>query len=581
MQAPSLEFQRTDSEGQIITGYYEFKTKPFDHQLEEWYISRDMIARAILWEQGTGKSKLTIDTACWLYLQGKIDAVLVVAPNGVHRNWVEDEIPEHVPTSLINTVRAFPYQSQRADTKWHSKALKQTLEHPGFAWLTISYEAFITKRGKDAVKNFLHKRRVLYVLDEAQGIKTPSAKRTMSIVRSGAFADHKRILTGTPISTGPFDLYSEIRFLQQNYWKHRDLSTFTEYKQHFGVFIKKRRLDPHLDPKTGKMEDYRYWDELVQYRRLDQLQEMIAPIVSRKTKDDVLDLPEKLYTKRYIELTPEQRKLYRKMEEECMVWLYSDEAQQETELFQLDQVCATCGGAKEILDQGYVYPCPDCFTPDSTDEGDILVVAPLAITRLLRLQQIICGYLPTEEEQPIHRLPGKNPRLEALMEVIEEAGHKVIVWARFVADIDLILEECAARGINAVRYDGQINDDQKAESKALFKGARPIYENGQMVGKEQIPEEEQARVFVGNPQAGATGLTLTEAKTVVYYSNSYKLIDRLQSEDRAHRIGQENQVLYVDLIARETVDERIVESLKNKFDIASQILGDKLKEWIQ
>ena len=126
-----------------------------------------------------------------------------------------------------------------------------------------------------------------------------------------------------------------------------------------------------------------------------------------------------------------------------------------------------------------------------------------------------------------------------------------------------------------------VNDEERAESKYLFKGERPVYdERRNFIGREAIPEEEQARVFVGNPSAGSTGLTLTEAKTVIYYSNSFKLIDRLQSEDRAHRIGQVNNVIYIDLIAEDTVDEKIVESLKSKHNIASEILGDKRGDWI-
>ena len=108
---------------------YLFKTTPFKHQLEEWERSREETARAIFWEQGTGKSKLIIDTACWLWSRGLIDAVLVVAPNGVHRNWVENEIPDHVPDEIAKDVAALHYQSPRADTKWHQKAMIRTLSN--------------------------------------------------------------------------------------------------------------------------------------------------------------------------------------------------------------------------------------------------------------------------------------------------------------------------------------------------------------------------------------------------------------------------------------------------------------------
>lgn len=569
---------------------YEFKTVPFNHQREEWERSREEEARAIFWEQGTGKSKLTIDTACWLWMRGLIDGVLVVAPNGVHRNWVEKEIPDHVPDGIMPKVRAFHYQSPKADTKWHKAAVKAVINHPGFAWLTISYEAFVTVAGKRALIDFFDKRKLLYVLDEGHYIKTPDAERTKSILRSAKYAPFRRVLTGTPIAQGPFDAYSQIKFLVEDYWKKAELTTFTEFKTHFGVFEKvwNPNVKRAFNPKTNRWEtcDGAKVDVLKGYRRLDELNALLQPVSSRVTKDDVLDLPPKLYSKRFFSMTPEQAKLYRQLRDEYIVWLEMGGIEKEAEA--LGEVarpdsCPSCGDRREIEVDGYVYPCPDCG--DRVDalgqDGTTPVIAALAITRLLRLQQITCGYLPTDdEEEPLYVIPGANRRLDLLCDLIEEQQHKVIVWARFQMDITLILAELKKRGIKAVRYDGLVNDDERAEAKALFQGERALYDRGQVVGREAIPPEEQAQVFVGNPAAGATGLTLTAAKTVIYYSNSFKLIDRLQSEDRAHRIGQANSVLYVDLVAEDSVDEKVVEALRNKFNVASQITGDRLKDWL-
>lgn len=570
--------------------YFQFKTDPFDHQLEEWTRSREEVARAIFWEQGTGKSKLTIDTACWLWAKGLIDGVLVVAPNGVHRNWVEQEIPEHLVDAAVPALSAFHYQGQRADTKWHQKAVRDIIKHPGFAWFTISYEAFMTARGKRALIEFFDKRKLLYVLDEAHNIKTPTAERTKSILRSAKYAPYRRILTGTPIAQGPFDAYSQIKFLDERYWDSYSLSTFTEFKTHFGIFKKvwNQNITKQFNEQTQRWERCNggYAKDVVGYRRLDQLQDMLLPISSRVTKDEVLDLPEKLFTKRYFTMTDEQSKLYRQMKDDFIVWLefgdFDAEAEQAIAEYEAQEACPTCHGQRELNFDGFIYQCPDCINEDSPlGDGTHPVVAALAITRLLRLQQITCGYLPTnDEEEPLYVIPGKNRRLEILCDLLEEAQHKVIVWARFQLDIMLILEELKKRGIKAVRYDGRVSDDERAEAKALFKGVRPVYHQGKLVDRVPVPEEEQAKVFVGNPAAGATGLTLTEAKTVIYYSNSFKLIDRLQSEDRAHRIGQDGNVLYVDLVAEDTVDEQIVEALRNKFNVASQITGDRLKEWL-
>ena len=192
------------------------------------------------------------------------------------------------------------------------------------------------------------------------------------------------------------------------------------------------------------------------------------------------------------------------------------------------------------------------------DSGDT-ITAPLALVQLLRLQQITCGFVPTDDGD-LEEFGGNNPRLDLLEEICDGLGHKAIIWGRFRRDIDLIMKRL---GKKAVRYDGSTSDDDRAAAKIAF----------------QDPESE-IQFFVGNPAAAGTGLTLHQARTVIYASNSFKLTDRLQSEDRAHRIGQEHPVAYIDLIAPDTVDEHIVRALRDKQDIAAILTGDGLKDWI-
>lgn len=569
---------------------YEFRVAPFPHQREEWEQHRETPGRLILWEQGTGKSKATIDQACWCFDRGLIDAVIVVAPNGVHRNWVEEEIPAHVPDRIMPSVRAMFFQSEKSGAKWHKEACLQVVRHPGFAWFTISYEAFVTTAGKQALIELFDKRRVFYVLDEAHYINNPDAARTKSILLSAKYAVMKRALTGTPISTGPFNLYSLVNFIDPTFWERQGLSTFVEFRNHFAVFKKKMDMNGwgfRVDPKDGVKKRMlgREYEELVEYRRLDELNRLIQPFSSRITKESAgLNLPPKRYRKEVFRMSEEQARLYNEMRREYMVWLGTPEAQAEGAA--QAAFCYSCNGSREVELDGYIYPCPECSTSEPTLPQDgMLVTAPMAMTRLLRLQQITCGYLPTEDdEEPLYTIPGRNARLELLTSLgvdrVRIAGKKVIVWARFRADIDLILGALASAGIRAVRYDGQVDDDGRAEAKALFKGERPIIERGVLTGRMKIPREEQADVFVGNPSAGATGLTLTVGKVTIYYSNSFKLIDRLQSEDRPHRIGQDEEVEYIDLIAEGTVDDRIVTNLREKHGVAVQILGDEAREWI-
>lgn len=482
-----------------------FRTKPFSHQLREFEEHARDPVRAIFWEQGTGKSKLIVDTAALLYLEEEIDGLLVVAPNGVHRNWTDTEVLAHLSPD-VEEVALVRYDASRAGTKGLQADLSDLLGFPGLAVLAMSYEGFVTERGKTWSKRFLTQRRALYVLDESARIKSPSAKRTKTILASARYANYRRILTGTPIANGPFDVYSPLQFLDPDFWRGRGWGRFAAFQGYFGVF------------KTGyNGRTQREYRELVEYRHLDRLREILAPVSSRVTKDEVLDLPEKLYSTHRFALPREQREVYDRMRDEFLVEIEGE---------------------------------------------DEVATAPLAIKRLLRLQQIVCGYLPLDDGETSVTID-PNARLALLREIALDTSHPTIVWARFRRDVDQIVEmieeERSLGGV--VRYDGAVDTDGRARAVAEFQSGR-------------------AQFFVANPAAGGEGLTLHAAQTVVYYSNSFKLTERLQSEDRAHRIGQRHPVHYIDLVAEDTIDERIVEVLRAKRTIASAITGDRLREWL-
>ena len=449
---------------------------------------------------GTGKTKLAIDTACWLYEQGEIDGLLVVAPNGVHRNWVDNELPKHAWVDYY----AHAFHSRKARTKAHTSAVEETITGHGLTVLTMGYEAFITDKGKAAAADFLKNRDVLMVLDESARIKTPSAKRTRSIVKAGKLAKYRRIMTGTPATNGPFDIFSQYLFLSPSFWMDHGFGNFTTFRSYFGVF------EDGWNSHTG-----REFKQLVRYRNLDKLHDMIDPLSSRVTKDQVLDLPPKLYSTREFDLSKEQSRLYEAFKSSSMEELL------------------------EALGDDFDLP-----------QG-------LAIVIMLRLQQITCGYLPNPEGE-LKMIDGPNPRLEELKEICEELDHPAIIWARFQKDIDLISKDLKGR---CVTYDGRTGPDERAEAIERF-------QNGDV------------QFFVANPAAAGEGLTLTAARTVVYYNNSFKLDHRLQSEDRAHRIGQEHPVHYIDLVARETLDDKILKTLVAKKSIADTITGDELKAWL-
>lgn len=524
-------------DGEVYIG----KTAPFGHQRRIFMDTRDLPGYALFWEQGTGKTKPIVDTVAYQYLLGNIDALLVVAPMGVHLNWVTDELPAHLPSRVSGVTKTHAWRSSASSTKWHDRALNELLNHPGLAVFTIPYESFTTDRAKKFIWSFLKKRKVFYVADESDGIRTPGAKRTISITASAKYAKYRRILNGTPVANEPWDVYSQMKFLDEDFWKPHELDGLPTFKSHFGKWQK-----VEADPSKGRTRSF---DLCVGYRRLDELNTILKTASDRVLKEDVLDLPPKLFSKARFDMSSEQQSHYESLKEEFMTWLGST------------NMCSGCGGTGLIgSGEDTSILCEECGGT-GTEKGG-LVAADLAITRLLRLQQVTCGYLPNElgSEEPFHVFK-ENPRLDRFMTGALNLPHGCIVWARFTKDINLIVEALTAAKRKVVRYDGQVSEVDRAIAKKKF-------------------QDGEAQFFVANPAAISTGITLIQAKTVIYYSNTFSLVKRLQSEDRAHRIGQTSSVHYVDMIANQTVDEGIVQALRDKMDVASQVTGDRLKAWL-
>ena len=494
------------------TTIYKHKSAPYDHQRKLFQRTRDMKHYGLFWEQGVGKTKPVIDTAAYLFERGEIDGLLVVAPPGVERNWMTDEIPAHMPDRVMQKSTIMLWKTGGSHSKWHTAEFDRLVKADGLAILLISYNAFMTRIGKLATWRFLRRRSCLYVLDESDDIKTPKAKRTRSVIASAKYAPYRRIMTGSPADK-PFDVYSQLRFLDQDIWRRRDMATFAAFKTHFAEWFTRAEAQALLGYDPG-------YDKLLRYKNLDELIVVIAEHTDRLLKDDVLDLPPKLFTKIWFDMTPKQKNLYNQLRDELEIEL----------------------------------------------ENGRVVDGNLAITRLLRLQQITCGYMVTDADEPVVLCDKTNPRLEATVAWLERLSHPAIVWARFRHDVDQLMD---ALGPRACRYDGKLSNDDCERSKLAFNAG-------------------EFQFFVGNPAKGARGLTLNAAKSVAYYSNTFKLTERLQSEDRPHRIGQDGVdhgehgfgVLYGDVLAVGTVDMKIVSALRGKYNIAAMLNRDKLRAWI-
>lgn len=549
------------------------KTTPFQHQRTSFDFSKELAIYAVWWEQGTGKSKLIIDTACHLYASGLITGLLIIAPNGVHGNFISQEMPVH----SWAIYQGFIYHSGRAGTKKAKARLAEMMERGPLRVLAMSYDAVCTKAGYEAAFEFLSKHVCKMVLDESTAIAEPTTKRSKALLPLGQMAKYRRVMSGTPVAEGPFKIFNQMRWLDPDYWKKHGLNNYFAFKQTFAIF------------KTQRASAGHQFQQLLQYRNLDYLQKLVAAHSTRVLKEDVLDLPPKLYSKIEFDLEEKQRKIYDDLVDSLVAEIDAGQMLEATtalvRLTRLQQITSgyvvvditppTAVGDIVILQcEGYsIHGEITELGEDGTGKivGRRLLPGQLGVEQSegdwcepLYLPEM-AGRMVRLVEADQHTLdlfakPGDNPRLRALLATLEPITHKVIIWARYRKDIDLII---GALGDAAVRYDGIVGTHDRE------------------IALDRFRNDPKIQYFVANPQTLSMGVTLTQAKTVIYYSNSFQLEKRLQSEDRAHRIGQDVSVNIIDIVASDTVDGHIVKTLRKKFDLAATVTGDRLREWVR
>ena len=474
---------------------YKFKTKPYAHQMTALKKSWNKENFAYFMEMGTGKTKVLIDNLAMLYDKGKVDGALIIAPKGVINTWYEQELPTHLPQHIENVTVLW----QPNINKKYEEKLKTIFEiETDLHILIMNVEALSTDKGVKYASKFLNSHKTLMAVDESTTIKNPSAKRTKNIIGLGKIAKYRRIMTGSPITKNPLDLYSQCEFLDP--W----LLDFTSYYAFRNRYAEMKTM--HAHGRSIQIVD--------KFKNLSELSETVKTFSDRVLKEDCLDLPDKIYMKRNIKLSPDQFKLYKQMKDQAIAMLNG-------------KVTSTI----------------------------------TVLTQLMRLHQITCGHFTADDgsTQAI-----ANNRVGELMDVLEEIEGKAIIWAHYQYDIVNIIK-------NVVKKYGE-------GSIVDYYGLTPQEERQPNIKKFQ--SDPRCRFMVGTPSTGGYGITLTAANTVIYYSNGYDLEKRLQSEDRAHRIGQKKPVTYVDLICDDTVDEKIVKALRKKINIASEVLGEEIKSWI-
>lgn len=486
---------------------YTPRRPPLEHQAKGLEFA-DREGYALLCEFGTGKSYILANTVGLLYRMGKIRGALVLAPKGMYNDWgVDDPNTSHwvqnLDPSVMEETRVYLWRGG------HSRKEQETLAFvsrwSGLGILVMNTEALSAGvRAKGVLTAFLKARGAcLMAIDESTFIRSPSAQRTKAVVKLGGEAAYRRILTGLPTPKSSLDLYTQFFFLD---WRILGAKSYFAYRARYAV------MKPMI---AGG----RTFQVVVGYQRTDELWSKIAPHSLRVRADDCLDLPERIYTRRAVELSGEQERIYRQMRDQCQV---------------------------EIEGQGFAS-------------------ATLVLTQIMRLHQICCGHL-TIETGVVVDVPTR--KIEQLLELAQEDGGKIVVWSHFVPSLQLITrrlgEEFGEHSV--VTYYGATADVDRAIAKERFAtdpDCRFFVANQQTGGR------------------GLNDLIVS--RHAVFYSNPPDLELRLNAEARTRRKGSEalhTSVVYTDLTVMGTVEERIVKALRERIDIAGVVVGDGWREWL-
>ena len=466
---------------------YIYKTKPFEHQREALKRGAESKNFAYFMEMGTGKTKVSIDNASYLFTQNKIKNVIVIAPNSVYLNW-KKEIETHCSVD-------YKIMAHKVDTMI-SPQFNDPLQ---LTWYLYNVEAMSHKSGLKKVKEVLTAAdETMMIIDEATTIKNRTAKRTKNIIELGKTVAYKRLLTGSPVTKSPLDLYSQVAFLDKSLLGH---SSFYTFRARYAVM---HEID--MGGRSVMLPKY--------YTNLEELEKNIKTFSYRCRKVECLDLPEKLYTQYYINLKDEHQQAYDRLKKNAWAVIQNEEVSYSNKL-----------------------------------------------TEILKLHQCVNGHVKTDDGKIIEF---DDPKLDQLMEVIEENEGKFIIWANYIYNIEKIIKILQDRygRDSVVSVYGAVDAEQRIRNVKRFEN------------------DDAVRFFVGNPSTGGYGLNLVSASYVIYYSNSYNLEVREQSEDRAHRIGQDKNVLVIDLIVKGTVDEMIISALKGKIKLSAKTLGEEAKKWL-
>lgn len=521
---------------------------PYEHQYKDFVRFRDNPAFALFWEMGTGKTKETIDIAVHKYKQKTIDKVLIIAPNTVHEQWINKEIPKHcvVPYSV------FTYYNKNTEKYLTAlfNFLEQSQDKSKLHFLAVHVEAFQYPKIETTIKRYAAGAKLLWVVDEGTRIKNIQSKTHKNIVNyANKYGGCRTLLTGTALAKNPLDVYGMTEFIRPGYlgmsytaFQCRHAVMMKQRVEYIkggvkreikipillneGLFWKVKREIKSILTESHSLEltylqvislatkyelaesDIKFIadsETFTRFKNLEPLKAQLSPIASMRRKVDCVQLPEKVYEEISFELNKEQKRVINQMKEYAVA-LYGDKeltiVQKQALQIRALQVC------------GGFFPYVKDVLPDDS-----------------------CKYA-------VEKMKERNAKLEYLKDDIEElGGESFIVWAVFTEELNMLCAEL--NKITSVGLlSGAVNMSTREEVVADF-----------LAGKLQG--------LVANPQVAGYGLNFQRAGYQYWYSRNYRTEARLQAEDRSHRIGIVRSPVYKDLVYNCAFEKKVLEDNKN------------------
>ncbi len=472
----------------------KFKTEPYEHQLEEYEKYWDDNARALLWQMRTGKSKAVIDSIARNFIEGKIDGVFIIAPNGVHDNWIRREFPKHCPIDW-NGIAWVSNVKKKHDEKFLN-IVKGIRSRRFLGVVAVNVESLLIKRVQQLAGSMVASSRIALIVDESHKFSNPSAKRTKRLLTMVHHFPWRRILSGTPTGNSPLKIFSQFEILKPS---ALGFQKYPQFERRYAEF------------KQGyNRNTNRYFKQIEGYKNQEELKIKISDFASVILRSDCEDLPDIINMRRYVNMSKTQTEAYKTMAKKFMVEL---------------------------------------------EDGDIVETNEVTV-KLIRMQQILSNFIVKETGEIAIIDEKKNPRIDALIDIVEESNDKIIVWCRYREELKQL--EKIFKKIS-VSYHGGVN--QKDRVKAMYK----------------FEKDPNCKLFLGQPACAGEGLDLSAADIIIWFSHSFDVTVRDQASERATKSGKKS-IAVIDFVTPDSVDEYILENLERKQEISKNLTGLELKK---